>query len=258
MYESAENGYQALECLRNAAGRQNHFDVAILDMQMPGMDGLELARRIKSEAAISATCLVLLTSVGQRGDAKAAQSAGIAAYLTKPIRQSLLYECLSLVLANSSGAAPSVTQPTAPIITRHSLAEVQARSRGRILVAEDNPVNQKVAVKMIEKLGYRVDIAGNGCEAVEASERIPYDLILMDCHMPEMDGFEATRKIRARKLGVRHIPIIAMTANAMQEDRDRCLAVGMDDFLSKPVMSKSLAAVLDRWLPHDTASLEAA
>jgi len=256
VYESAENGYQALECLRNAAGRQSHFDVAILDMQMPGMDGLELARRIKSEAAISATRLVLLTSVGQRGDAKAAQSAGIAAYLTKPIRQSLLYECLSLVLANSSGAAPSVTQPTAPIITRHSLAEVQARSRGRILVAEDNPVNQKVAVKMIEKLGYRVDIAGNGCEAVEASERIPYDLILMDCHMPEMDGFEATRKIRARKLGVRHIPIIAMTANAMQEDRDRCLAVGMDDFLSKPVMSKSLAAVLDRWLPHDQAPAE--
>ena len=257
-YESAEDGYQALERLRNAAGRQTHFDVAILDMQMPGMDGLELARRIKSDPEISATRLVLLTSVGQRGDASAAQGAGIAAYLTKPIRQSLLYECLSLVLADSSGAAPSVTQPTAPLITRHSLAEVRARSRGRILVAEDNPVNQKVAVKMIEKLGYRVDIAGNGREAVAASERIPYDLVLMDYHMPEMDGFEATMKIRARELGVRHIPIIAMTANAMQEDRDRCMAVGMDDFLSKPVTSKSLAAVLDRWLPHDTTSSEAA
>ncbi|HWV45955.1 MAG TPA: PAS domain S-box protein [Nitrospira sp.] len=263
VYESAENGYQALECLRNAAGRQNHFDVAILDMQMPGMDGLELAHRIKSESAISATRLVLLTSAGQRGDAKAAQSAGIAAYLTKPIRQSLLYECLGLVLGSVPNSVAPTPQTTATIITRHSLSEAQTRSRPLVLLVEDNPVNQKVAANMIEKLGYRVNVAATGREAVDSLACIPYALVFMDCQMPEMDGFEATRVIRKQEESLRqvggrqsHLPIIAMTANAMQEDRDRCLAVGMDDFLSKPVTSKSLAAVLDRWLPHDQAPAE--
>ncbi|MBM3856241.1 MAG: response regulator, partial [Verrucomicrobia bacterium] len=188
--------------------------------------------------------------------AKAAQEAGFAAYLTKPIRQSQLCECLSLVLATSSGAGSTGTQPAAPIITRHSLSEVQARSRGRILLAEDNPVNQKVAVKMIEKLGYRVDVVGNGREAVEASGRIPYNLVFMDCQMPEMDGFEAARTIRAREHGLGRLPIIAMTANAMQEDRHRCLEAGMDDYLSKPVSSKSLADALNRWLSQETVSSE--
>ncbi|MBH0179959.1 MAG: response regulator [Nitrospira sp.] len=243
-YESAENGFQAMQCLRNAADRQTPFDVAVVDMLMPGMDGLELARQIKSEPVISATRLVLLTSVGRRGDAKAAQDAGFAAYLTKPIRRSQLHECLSLVLADSSDIGSPVPRTAAPIITRHSLGEVRARSRGRILVAEDNPINQKVAVKMIEKLGYRVDVVGNGNEAIEASGRIQYDLIFMDCQMPEVDGFEATKGIRMREHGVRHTPIVAMTANAMTEDRERCLEAGMDDYLSKPVASNSLAAVL--------------
>jgi two-component system sensor histidine kinase/response regulator len=260
MYESAENGYQALEHLRHAAGRQTLFDLAILDMQMPGMDGLELARQIKAEPAISATRLVLLTSVGRRGDAKAAQNAGIAAYLTKPIRQSLLYECLSLVLGSTPDAVAPNPQTAASIITRHSLSEAQIRSSPLVLVVEDNPVNQKVAVKMIEKLGYRVNVAANGREAVESLARIPYALVFMDCQMPEMDGFEATRVIRKQEENLRqaggspsHLPIIAMTANAMQEDHDRCQAAGMDDFLSKPVASKSLAAVLNRWVPHDQA-----
>lgn len=264
MYESAENGYQALECLRNAAGRQTLFDVAILDMRMPGMDGLELARQIKADKAISATRLVLLTSVGRRGDAKTAQSAGIAAYLTKPIRQSLLYECLSLVLGSVPNAAASTPQSAAPIITRHSLSEAQIRSSPLILVVEDNPVNQKVAANMIEKLGYRVNVAANGREAVESLARIPYALVFMDCQMPEMDGFEATRVIRNQEERLRqaggspaHLPIIAMTANAMQEDHDRCRTVGMDDFLSKPVTSKDLAAILNRWLPHDQAPVKA-
>jgi two-component system, sensor histidine kinase and response regulator len=224
-----------------------------------------LARRIHSEPAIRATRLVLLTSVGQRGDAKAAQGAGIDAYLTKPIRQSLLYQCLTLVL----GCAPNPDAPTArtatQIITRHSLSEAQARSRPRILVVEDNPVNQKVAANMIEKLGYRVNVAANGREAVESLSRIPYDLVFMDSQMPEMDGFEATRVIRNQEESLRqtcdrppHVPIIAMTANAMQEDRDRCQAAGMDDFLSKPITSNSLAAVLNRWLPHTHHSDEAA
>jgi PAS domain S-box-containing protein len=254
--EGAESGAQALELLRNAAERGEPFDLAILDLQMPNMDGLELARRIKAESPISSTRLILLTSLGRRGDAKAAQEAGIAAYLTKPIRQSQLYECLSLVLVNSLPAVSGAVHPPAPLITRHSLSEAQAQLRRRILVAEDNPINQKVAVKMIEKLGCRVDVAGNGREAVEALERIPYALVFMDCHMPVMDGFQATNAIRRREDGGRRTPIIAMTANAMQEDRQRCLEAGMDDFLSKPVTSKSLAAVLNRWLPHDQAPSE--
>ncbi len=288
-YASAENGYQALECLRHAAGAQAPFDLAILDMQMPGMDGLELARRIKSEPAISATRLILLTSVGRRGDAKAAQNAGIVAYLTKPIRQSRLYECLSLVLGSVPNAVALTSQTGAEIITRHSLSEAQTQSRPLILVVEDNPVNQKVAANMIEKLGYRVNVAANGREAVDSLARIPYALVFMDCQMPEMDGFEATRAIRDReaaetvssdefrvsgprpnhpgsqpeagnqKLETTHrVPIVAMTANVAQEDRDRCMAVGMDDFLSKPVTSKALTAVLDRWLPHETAFTKAA
>lgn len=263
MSESAENGYDALECLRNAAGRDTPFDLAILDMQMPGMDGLELASRIKSDPMISATRLVLLTSVGQRGDAKAAQSAGIAAYLTKPIRQSLLYECLSLVLGSVSDVVVPTPQTATPIITRHSLLESQTRSRPLVLVVEDNPVNQKVAATMLEKLGYRVNVAANGREAVEALAHIPYALVFMDCQMPEMDGFEATRMIRNREERLRQagggtprLPIIAMTANVMEEDRDRCQAIGMDDFLSKPITSKALAAVLKRWLPHNQAQAD--
>jgi CheY-like chemotaxis protein len=254
--ESAEGGAQALDLLRNAAERGEPFHLAILDLLMPNMDGLELARRIKAELPISSTRLILLTSLGRRGDAKAAQDAGIAAYLTKPIRQSQLYDCLSLVLANASPAVSGTAQTPMPLITRHSLSEVQSKSRQRILVAEDNPINQKVAVKMIEKLGYRVDVAGNGREAVEALERIPYTLIFMDCHMPDMDGFEATRAIRGREAGGRRTPIIAMTANAMQEDRQQCLEAGMDDFLSKPVAGKALAAMLNRWLPQEGVSSE--
>lgn len=265
MYESAEDGVHALQCLRDAAMRQTPFDLAILDMQMPEMDGLELARQIKADRTISATRLVLLTSVGQRGDAKAAQDAGLDAYLIKPIRQSLVFECLGLVLGHVPGTAGTVDRPTASIITQHTVAEAMMQSRPLVLVVEDNPVNQKVAANMIEKLGYRVNVAANGREAVESLARIPYALVFMDCQMPEMDGFEATRIIRAQEATLQraggqsvHLPIIAMTANAMKEDREQCLAVGMDDFLSKPVTSKPLAAVLNRWLPLDTVSTKAA
>ena len=256
--ESASDGFQALECLRGAAGRKNPFDLAILDMQMPGMDGLELAHHIKSDALIAATRLILLTSVGQRGDAKRAQDVGIAAYLTKPIRQSLLYECLSVVLGSISEPGVAAAPTATSIITRHSLSEAQTRSKPMILVVDDNPVNQKVAANMIEKLGYRVNVAANGREAVESLSRILYALIFMDCQMPEMDGFEATRVIRTQEASLQqvggkspHLPIVAMTANAMQEDREHCLAAGMDDFISKPVTKKTLEVVLNRWVPHD-------
>jgi CheY-like chemotaxis protein len=262
--------------LRIAAAEGVLCDLAIIDMQMPGMDGLALARAIKADPALAPTKLILLTSQGQRGDAKAAQAAGYAAYLTKPIQEGRLYECLLAVLA------PQVADAPAPLITRHSLAEAKTQGATRILLAEDNVINQKVATRMLEKLGYRVDVAANGKEALEALGRIGYAAVLMDCQMPEMDGFAATAEIRRREeLRVQHeaqdeiqktwdalhvkyeassstrysvpctphrIPIIAMTANAQPEDRARCLDAGMDDYISKPVQSKVLAEVLARWV----------
>lgn len=248
LYESVENGALALDALRHAVMQGHPFDLAILDMHMPGMDGLELARRIKADPTSSPVRMVLLTSLGRRGDAHAAQEAGIAAYLTKPIRQAQLLDCLSLVLKADGPHADALPDQSPAIITRHSLAEARADIQGRVLVADDNPVNQKVAVKMLEKLGCRVDVAANGREAVEAVARLPYAVVFMDCQMPEMDGFEATRAIRLQERPGSHLPIVAMTANAMTGDRERCLAAGMDDYISKPVQSQELAAVLRRWL----------
>jgi len=262
--QSVENGELALRCLRGARACRTPFDLAIVDLHMPGMNGLELARQIKSDHTISTTRLVLLTSSGQRGDAQAAQAAGLDAYLTRPIRRSLMFECLGAVLGITPGPSGSVDLRSASIITQHTVAEAMMQSRSLVLVVEDNPVNQKVAASMIEKLGYRVNVAANGREAVESLARIPYALVFMDCQMPEMDGFEATRVIRNQEASLQqvggkppHLPIIAMTANAMQEDKDRCQAVGMDDFLSKPVTSNALAAVLNRWLPREQAPTRA-
>lgn len=249
---------ESLQCLRQAAEQGEPFDLAILDMQMPGMDGMQLARCIKADERIRATRLVLLTSLGRRGDAKLAQEAGFDAYLTKPIRQSQLLDCLDLVLAGAGSHNSHAGGLPTGIVTTHVVSEVKASLRGHVLLVEDNPVNQKVAVKMLEKLGCRVDVAGNGKEAVEEVERIRYALVFMDCQMPEMDGFEATRVIREREGAARHTPIIAMTANVMAEDRDNCLKAGMDDFVSKPVTTQALVAVLNRWLPSETAMRRAA
>ena len=262
----AENGFQVLTRLREAAAQGAACDLAIIDMQMPGMDGLELARAIKADPGLAPIRLILLTSQGQRGDATAAQAAGYVAYLTKPVRESLLYECLltvmtppALVPAREGHSAGRTAQPM--LVTRHSLAEANARTAPKILVAEDNIVNQKVAVSMLGKLGYRVDLVANGLEVLDALRRIPYAAILMDCQMPEMDGFAATAEIRrceargegpeaiGRSLTSRRVPIIAMTANVMPEDREKCLEAGMDDYLSKPVKQEALGAMLAKWIP---------
>ena len=253
----AEDGPQALACLRAAAAEAAACDVAIIAMQMPGMDGLELARAIKADPVLAPTRLILLTSYGQRGDAAVAHAAGYAAYLSKPVREAQLLACLTTVRTSSAGQHA--------LVTTHSLTEAAAQATARILVAEDNIVNQKVAVRMLEKLGYRADVVANGREALNALARIPYAVVMMDCQMPEMDGFEATRELRRREamdmgqevtdsraprpssLASRHLPIIAMTANAQPEDRDRCLAAGMDDYLSKPVRQEDLKRVLDLW-----------
>ncbi len=247
-YESAEDGPSALAMIRRAAAEGKPFDLAILDMHMPGMDGLQLGRAIREDAHLDHTKLVLLTALGRRGDAKIAQSAGFAGYLTKPVRKNHLYDCLRLVMGQSEAAQTGEQSRSAgsALVTRHQVAEVHAHVR--LLVVDDNPVNQKVAVKMLEKLGHRVDVAGNGREALTALARHRYTLVFMDCQMPELDGFETTRMIRAHEQPGDHLLIIAMTANAMHGDREHCLSAGMDDFVSKPVKSQDLSKVLSRWL----------
>lgn len=251
-YDSAEDGPSALALIRRAATEGKPFDLAILDMHMPGMDGLALGRAIRDDANLDHTRLVLLTSLGRRGDAKVAHASGFSAYLTKPVRKKHLYDCLRLVMgqAQATHADTPAAAPTPPLITRHQVAEMHAHVR--LLVVDDNPVNQKVAVKMLEKLGYRVDVAGNGNEGLAALSRHAYTLVFMDCQMPELDGFETTRMIRAHEQPGTHLPIIAMTANAMEGDREHCLSSGMDDFVSKPVKSQDLHRVLTQWLsPSD-------
>jgi len=254
---SAADGEQALELLRSAAG--DPYDLAVLDMQMPGMDGIQLARRIKAEPGISETRLVLLTSMGRRGDGEEASQAGIEAYLTKPTRQSDLYDALVAVMGGAETASGKRR-----FVTLDNLREKKAGGRTRVLVAEDNPVNQKVAVRMLENLGYLADIVGDGREALEALANGSYGAVLMDVQMPGMDGYGATREIRLREeqsgrrnmmmgLRRRRTPIIAMTANAMQSDREKAIEAGMDGYISKPVSLEELGAALDRWVSKTPA-----
>ena len=246
-HETAAGGPQALVLLRDAAAAGNPFSLAILDLKMPEMDGLTLAAEIRQDPNLSGIRLVVVTAMGQRGDANAAEEAGVQAYLTKPIRKYQLYDALTVVM----GTKTHEDQPdrAAPgLVTRHTLRDTDARSRGRVLVVEDNVINQKVAVRMIQKLGYGVDLASTGREALEAIARQSYVAILMDCQMPDMDGFEATRIIREREAeGTRRNSIIAMTANALQGDRERCLVAGMDDYVSKPLQLQTLSGVLAQW-----------
>jgi PAS domain S-box-containing protein len=235
----APGGAEALAALRSAG---EPFALALLDFQMPGMDGLELARHIKADPALAGVRLILLTSLGVRGLREEARAAGIDGYLVKPVRQAHLSDCLAAVMA-ALGPAPSApTGPAADPERRPPVAEGL-----RVLLAEDNPVNQTLAVRMLEKLGCCVDAVGNGHEAVAAVDRAEYALVFMDCQMPEMDGFEATAAIRHGETGSRRVPIIALTASAMQGDREACLAAGMDDYLSKPLRPHDLERMLRRW-----------
>ncbi|MGH9875731.1 MAG: response regulator, partial [Pyrinomonadaceae bacterium] len=247
VYDEADSGIKALELLRAAAAQGLHYDLGVLDLMMPGMDGFELARSIKGDPKLAAMHLVLLTSFGQRGDSTTARQVGVAAYLTKPVRQSQLFNCLASVVnqpmvlvdqGETCGCTPG-------LVTRHVLEERVTMSDKLILLAEDNIVNQKVAVRQLLKLGYRADAVANGREVLEALTRIRYDLVLMDCQMPEMDGYEATSEIRRREGASTHTPIVAMTANALRGDRDKCIAAGMDDYVSKPVKPEELQKVLE-------------
>jgi len=245
----AEDGAGAIGELRSAARSGEPYDVALLDLQMPGMDGMALADKIKAEPLVASTHLLLLTSVGLRGEAKESLRAGIEAYLVKPVRQPDLRDALAAVMAARKTDAD---EDEGRLVTRPTLREARA-SVPQVLVAEDNPVNQRVAQRMLERLGCRVEVVPDGVEALAAlSSGKPYSAVFMDVQMPNMDGYEATAEIRRRETreGRDPIPIIAMTANALVGHREEALGAGMDDYVSKPVKIDELAAILDRLIPE--------
>ena len=250
-----ENDYaampeHALETLRTAAARGAPYNVALLDHALPGMSAIGLARRIKADAALAKLRLVMLAPAARHADIKEVCQADIDACLAKPVRQSALYDCLAGITAGAARA------PAAPPVAPSPPAAPLQRVHGSVLLAEDNPVNQEVARRMLDSDGYRVTVANNGLEALEAFLRGSFDLVLMDCQMPEMDGFEASRRIREREKesNARRVPIIALTANAMQQDRDECLNAGMDDHLSKPYSREELRTMLKKWLEPEAAN----
>ena len=251
-YDTTRDGFEALERLRAAAAALRPFDIALVDMQMPGMDGLDLGRAIKSDPMIANTRLLLLSSIGQ-GDQNL-REAGFLFGLNKPIRQSILYDTLLRVHDTQAEIAPS--EPKGSMVPDNSAEGRRVRSptrerlKGRVLLAEDNLINQRVALGMLGRLGVEVAVANNGAQALELALAEPFDLVLMDCEMPVMDGFAATRSLRTRMPSGagRRLPIVALTANAMAGDREKCLAAGMDDYLSKPIRLDQLVDTLGRWL----------
>jgi len=251
-YKEASSGEQALKKLSRAMIDKDPFEIAIIDMQMPEMVGETVGKKIKQDPNLKNTILVLMTSMGQRGDAKRLEKIGFAAYLTKPIKQSKLYDCLATVTGIH---IKKTNDKFTKIITRHSLAEDRKR-KVRILLAEDNIINQKVVLNILKKLGFSADVVANGEKAVKALEMIPYDIVLMDCQMPEMDGYEATGEIRNPQSKVldHKVPVVAMTANAMKGDSENCLKAGMDDYLSKPITPRQLSEMLDKWLTEEGSS----
>ena len=268
----ANSPTKGLSLIQEAASQHEPFDLAILDMEMPGLDGVHLAKAIKADSSLTSVKLVLLTSLGRTGDATMARQAGFDGYLTKPIRKGQLKTCLSMVMGFQEDE-PATNSSSKPLITSYVIRDQSAMPKARILVADDHHVNQQLAAMLLQRLGHSVDVASNGQEAFTAFEQVPYDLILMDCQMPEMDGYEATRQIRIAegkksegksmendfasfKPAPSHIPIIAVTANAMTGDRQKCLAAGMDDYLPKPITPEGLNTALAQWLPASTETEE--
>jgi signal transduction histidine kinase/CheY-like chemotaxis protein/HPt (histidine-containing phosphotransfer) domain-containing protein len=253
-WDEACNGPTALQALRHAHEEGNPFVAAILDMQMPGMDGAELARAIKADAELAPIRLVLMTSLAGSNDSRQMEEIGFAANLVKPVRQSDLFDCLAAVLADPADLGPAASGPAWTAALRGKDAAV-ALQPARILLAEDNITNQQVALHILGKIGMRADAVANGAEAIHSLETIPYDLVLMDVQMPEMDGMEAARRIRDPNSTVlnRDIPIIAMTANALRGNREQCLAAGMNDYVTKPISLQPLVAALGQWLGRDGA-----
>lgn len=250
--DEAPDGMVALEMLKKAHETGMAYNLAVLDMLMPGLDGESLGIEIHNNERLKDTALVMMTSIGRRGDARRLEELGFAAYLTKPVRQSDLFDCLSIAMGHdeeSEGA--NVKQRKRPIVTRHSVRELR-QYHARVLLAEDNLVNQQVALGILKKLHIAVEVVNNGAEAIKALKRSHFDLVLMDVQMPEMDGFEATRAIRNSPIAILnpHVPIIAMTAHASREDQKKCKNAGMNDHLAKPLDPEVLLTVLKKWLPE--------
>ena len=242
---SVSSASEALALLRQTHAAGKPFAAALIDHQMPGCDGAELGRLIVADETLKATRMILLTSSGQKGDGQLFATIGFAGYLLKPVTQRDLMDCLMMVLASPAALWHEESQP---IITRHTLREKRSMSAHRILLAEDNAVNQKVAMRLLEKLDYRVDVVADGQAAVTAWQSGRYDLILMDCQMPGLDGYEATREIRQLEAPDKHIPIIALTAHAMKGADEPCFAAGMDAYLTKPIDRAVLQSTLSKYL----------
>ena len=238
-FVAAEDGNAAWDLIEREAARGRRFDVVLLDFHMPGMDGLALSSRMAGDERVKGVPRVLLSSSGLLSPEESARS-GIAYGLAKPLRARQLYETIAAATGRGE-AAPAARKPA---------SRPQNAGAGRLLLVEDNPVNQKVAVVTLQRMGFEVEVAGNGRQAVEAVAASAFDLVLMDCQMPEMDGFEATRLIRAQEdaEGRPHLPIVALTANASEDDRRTCIDAGMDDYVAKPFRQEALREVLDRWL----------
>jgi CheY-like chemotaxis protein/HPt (histidine-containing phosphotransfer) domain-containing protein len=239
-HDEADGGGRALEKLHAAAAAGRPYDIVVLDDDMPGMSGLELARAIRATPTLGQPPLVMLSSVD--ADEDTALEAGVGYFLTRPARQSHLYDCLM-----------SAMRGKVPVVRAADAQGSHPQLYARVLLVEDNPVNQELAMHMLEFLGCRCTVAGDGREALEALGRDACDVVLMDCQMPVMDGFEATAAIRVREAAKPEeprLPIIALTAGAIEGDRDKCLAAGMDDYLSKPFSMEQLEQALRRWLPE--------
>ena len=259
-HDAVGSGRETLQTLRAASTRGEPFQVALLDMQMTDTSGFALTEEIKRDPVLAATQIVIMHTVGRRGSSASWAEVGISGYVTKPVKQSALLDAI-VDAATPQPPKPRLglnspkTQPfkTTTELSRLMMKPVTAQrfSSFRVLVAEDNMVNQKVALRQLLNLGFRADAVANGKEVLDALGRIPYKLVFMDCQMPEMDGYEATRTIRSRSGTAAKVTIVAMTANALEGDRETCLAAGMDDYLSKPVKQEELERVLRRWVPAE-------
>ncbi len=252
-YESASGGSRALLKLDQGLFDKDGFDIVIIDIHMPSMNGASLGKKIKQNPDLKDTKLIIMTSIGTKGDTKRFKEIGFSAYLSKPIKQSYLFECLTTL----AGAGTIETKEDKTMITKYTISE-DRNLKFAILLAEDNETNQMVALTTLHKLGYTAESVNNGREAIQALEKTRYDIVLMDCQMPEMDGYQATEQIRNPESNVtdHKIPIIALTAHATKDDKTKCLKVGMNDYMAKPFQPQLLADKLKKWLPKHSACLQ--
>jgi two-component system, sensor histidine kinase and response regulator len=243
---------EAVPVLQAAAARGQPFRVALIDLQMPGMDGEQLGRNIRRERDLEATQLILLTSVTQRSPNAELLEIGFAGYLTKPVKASALFDCLRMVLGGSG--TPTGRRPRT--LVTEALLDRSSPKPARLLIAEDSEANRKLIRRVLQRAGYQCDEVANGHEALSACEQRHYDLILMDCQMPGLDGYAATRELRRREAGRKRTIVVALTAAAMKGDRELCLEAGMDDYTTKPIVRDSLLALIERWIQKSAAPVE--